>query len=280
MKVLITGAEGQLGKEMMRKLRLLHSVVGLGKNQLDVTNFLKVDDCISKLRPEIIVHAAAFTGVDQCETDRITAFKVNSIGAENVAYAANKIGSRMFYISSDYVFDGRNGIPYVEEDQPNPQSIYGMSKWLGEELVSKYKETTIIRTSWLYGHEGKNFVKTMLELAKRNREIKVVNDQIGSPTYVNDLTESIMTLFHKKNGIYHVSNSGSCSWYEFAKEIFVKAGYNADCIKPVTTQEYGALAPRPLYSVLAHDALDKENVKPLRNWEEALAQFIEKEVVQ
>ena len=196
--------------------------------------------------------------------DRKKAFEVNGLGAGYVALAANKVGARMFYISSDYVFDGKKQSPYLEEDVPNPKSTYGMSKWMGEQLVLSINNGTVIRTSWLYGHDGKNFVKTMLELAKKNKEIKVVNDQVGSPTYVNDLVETLQHLFDKKDGIYHVSNSGSCSWYTFAKTIFEEAGYNPEFVYPTTTEEYGALAPRPHFSVLGHEALLRENVKILR----------------
>lgn len=170
---------------------------------------------------------------------------MNGIGAGNIAQATSRVGARMFYISSDYVFDGNKQLPYTEEEETNPQSIYGLSKWLGEKMVQDYHNGTIIRTSWLYGHDGKNFVKTMIELGKKGKEIKVVNDQIGSPTYVNDLVETIVQLFDKKSGTYHISNSGSCGWFEFARAIFMEAGFNPETIQPITTKEYGALAPRP-----------------------------------
>ncbi len=170
--IVITGAQGQLGKELERRISLYHSVVSLSKNELDVTNKDEVNKKIKLLKPQIIIHAAAFTAVDQCEIDRKKAFEVNGLGAGNVALAANMVGARMFYISSDYVFDGKKQSPYLEEDVPNPQSTYGMSKWMGEELVLSINKGTVIRTSWLYGHDGKNFVKTMLELAKKNREDK------------------------------------------------------------------------------------------------------------
>ncbi|WP_227551522.1 dTDP-4-dehydrorhamnose reductase [Metabacillus sediminilitoris] len=277
MDILITGAHGQLGKELGRKLSLFHSVVSLGKKELDITKQEEVAKIISHVNPQIIIHAAAFTAVDQCETDRKKAFEVNGLGAGYIAQAANKVNARMFYISSDYVFDGNKQTPYIEGDEPNPQSTYGMSKWLGEKFVLNLYNGTVIRTSWLYGHDGKNFVKTMLELAKKKKEIKVVNDQIGSPTYVNDLTESIIQLLDKKNGIYHVSNSGSCTWYEFARTIFEEAGFNPKLVLPTTTKEYGALATRPRYSVLENSALLRESIKPLRLWNEALKEFIRKE---
>jgi dTDP-4-dehydrorhamnose reductase len=278
--ILITGAHGQLGKELERRLTPFHSVSSLGKNELDITNKEKVDKMIAQINPQIIIHSAAYTAVDQCEIERKKAFEVNGFGAGYVAQAANKANARMFYISSDYVFDGNKHTPYVEEDKPNPISVYGRSKWLGEEFVLKINQGTVIRTSWLYGHDGKNFVKTMLALAKKNKEIHVINDQIGSPTYVKDLTDIFIQLLSKKNGIYHASNSGSCSWYEFAKAIFKEAGYNPEHVIPTTTMEYGSLAPRPHYSVLKNTSLIRESIEPLRPWDEALKEFIRKEISQ
>ena len=277
LNIVITGAHGQLGKELERKLNHSHSVVSLSKNDLDITEKEKVYKIITQHKPQIIIHAAAFTAVDQCEIDRKKAYEVNGLGAGYVALAANMVRARMFYISSDYVFDGNKQSPYLEEDVPNPKSTYGMSKWMGEQLVLSINRGTVIRTSWLYGHNGKNFVKTMLELAKKKKEIKVVNDQVGSPTYVNDLVETLQHLFDKKDGIYHISNSGSCSWYTLAKVLFEEAGYNPEFVYPTTTEEYGALAPRPHFSVLGHEAILRENVKILRPWNEAIKEFIRKE---
>ncbi|MEH6948630.1 dTDP-4-dehydrorhamnose reductase [Bacillus sp. JJ634] len=275
--IIITGADGQLGKELKRRLTPFHSVISLNKHELDITQKDVVSQTISQLKPQIIIHAAAFTAVDQCEIDRKKAFEVNGLGAGYVALAANHVGARMFYISSDYVFDGRKQSPYLEDDAPNPQSTYGMSKWVGEQCVLAFNEGIVVRTSWLYGHDGKNFVRTMLELAKQGREIKVVDDQIGSPTYVNDLTEKMISLFDKKNGIYHISNSGSCTWYEFAKMILEEAGFNSGLVRPISTQEYGALAPRPHYSILENRALLRENISRSRHWKDALKEFIRKE---
>ncbi|MCC3646355.1 dTDP-4-dehydrorhamnose reductase [Cytobacillus oceanisediminis] len=277
MNILITGAHGQLGKQLERILKGSHTVYSLGKNELDITIKENTEKIFLQLKPQIVIHAAAFTAVDQCEIDRKKAFEVNGIGTGYVAQAANKIQAKMFYISSDYVFDGKKQVPYKENDEPNPQSTYGMSKWLGEKLVQKFNNGTIIRTSWLYGHDGKNFVKTMLNNAKKNRAVKVVNDQIGSPTYVNDLADTIRLLLDKKSGIYHVSNTGSCSWFEFARAIYQEAGYNPDLVLPIKTEDYNALASRPKYSILGHEALEKEKIMTLRPWNEALKDFIRKE---
>jgi dTDP-4-dehydrorhamnose reductase len=276
--IVITGANGQLGKELERRLGPFHTVVSLSKNDLDISEKEEVYKKITQLEPQIIIHAAAFTAVDQCETDRRKAFEVNSLGTGYISNAANMVGARVFYISSDYVFDGNKQSPYSEEDVPNPQSIYGISKWIGEQFVLSINNGIVIRTSWLYGHEGKNFVKTMLELAKKNKEIRVVNDQVGSPTYVNDLAETISHLLDKKSGIYHVCNEGSCSWYIFAKAIFEEAGFDPYLVKTITTEEFGALAPRPHFSVLENKALLREKVQIPRPWNEALKEFIRKEV--
>lgn len=165
---------------------------------MDITDYVQVVNVISDYQPQYIIHTAAFTSVDQCEMDRKKAFEVNALGTGYVAQAANKIHARMFYISTDYVFDGKKQSPYTEDDDPNPQSIYGISKLLGERLAGLFNNASIIRTSWLFGHDGANFVKTMIQNAKKGKEIKVVNDQIGCPTYANDLAETIIQLLDKK----------------------------------------------------------------------------------
>lgn len=277
MIILITGGEGQLGKELVRKLGYSHKVYSLGKSELDITKKEEVDNVINLLKPNVIIHAAAYTAVDQCETEIKKAFNVNGVGTAYVSDAASKAGSKLLYISTDYVFDGESKADYMEEHEPNPKSIYGMSKWMGEQFALNLSNGTVIRTSWLYGHEGKNFAKTMINLANKNKEIRVVNDQIGSPTYVCDLVNIISQLIYKDNGIYHVSNSGYCSWYGFAKAIFTEMGFNHELLKPISTQEYGAQALRPQFSVLTHKALVKEGIEPPRHWSEALKDFIRKE---
>ncbi|MBD1378993.1 dTDP-4-dehydrorhamnose reductase [Metabacillus arenae] len=281
MKILLTGAHGQLGKELYRKLRPYHSVFALGKEDLDITNKNEVEKRFSQIKPELILHAAAFTAVDKCEIERMKAFEVNGLGAGTVAIEASKIGAKMLYYSSDYVFDGNKKTPYQEDDKPNPQSIYGMSKLLGEQFVLNFNKGIIIRTSWLYGHDGKNFVKTMLKLAEDKKEVRVVDDQIGTPTYVPDLADLTIQLMDRgSSGIYHISNNGSCTWYEFAKAIFSEAGHNQELVKATSTEEFGSLAPRPHYSILGHNALINAKIKPLRPWEEALKEFIRKEISQ
>lgn len=261
----------------MKKLSLSHSVFGLNKEKLDITDSQKVQKCFTEIKPELIIHSAAFTSVDLCEALRTKALEINGLATDYLVKAADQVGARLFYISSDYVFDGKKQSPYLVEDKPNPQSIYGISKWFGEQFVLRMEKGTVIRTSWLYGHAGRNFVKTMLQLAKQNREIKVVNDQIGSPTYVNDLVDTILQLLDKRNGIYHVSNSGECSWYSFAQAILKEANYNTYLVSPTTTVKYGAPAPRPRYFILSKNALESENVQIPRHWQDALKEFIRKE---
>lgn len=278
MHILITGGAGQLGNELVNKLGSHFVVTALSKNELDVTDHKMIHECMKQYKPDLIIHTAAFTAVDQCEIDRKKAFEINGIGAGLVANEASKIGARMFYISSDYVFNGEKRIPYEEHDSPDPKSVYGMSKWMGEKVVQAIlPECTIIRTSWLYGHKGENFVKTMLNVAKMKTEIKVVNDQVGSPTYTADLVNVIEQLLYKKSGIYHVSNTSACTWYEFSRTIFELAGYNPNFIKPISTEDYRALAPRPSYSVMNHTAIKKVGIPIPRSWDKALEAFIRKE---
>ncbi|MGY6210918.1 dTDP-4-dehydrorhamnose reductase [Cytobacillus firmus] len=277
MKIIITGGEGQLGRELVRQLSGRYQVYGLGKSQLDITRKDEVDNIVSLINPNVIIHTAAYTAVDQCETQIMKAFNINGLGTGYVANASSKVGARLIYISTDYVFDGNSKAEYQENVIPNPQSIYGMSKWLGEQLTINLCNGTVIRTSWLYGHGGKNFVNTLINLAYRDKEIRVVNDQIGSPTYVNDLAETIIRLLDKKNGIYHVTNSGYCSWYDFAKAIFIEKNFDHNKIKPISSENFGAIAQRPKFSVLGHNSLIREGINPLRHWKEALKDYIRKE---
>ena len=280
MKMLITGANGQLGQELMKQLKS-HSqyiVKGYTKKQLDVTNTEKVEKVFYDFLPDIVIHAAAFTAVDLCEKKEYEAYNVNSKGAFNVALAAKDVNAEIVYISTDYVFDGKKQTPYLETDPAYPLNIYGKSKLLGEKVIEMIQpKSYIIRTSWLYGPDGNNFVNTMLRFAKQRKEVKVVNDQIGSPTYTKDLAEKITELLGKPYGIYHISNSKTCSWYQFAQAIFQEAGYNSKLITPVTTKEYGAIVQRPAYSVLAHTKLKEEGVLAPRSWEQALKEYIKGE---
>lgn len=277
--ILITGGKGQLGEELARQLSPLYCVQVLGKEQMDITRLKQVETAVFTFKPDVIIHAAAFTEVEECEKQRKRAFEVNGLGTSFVVQAAKEVQARVIYISTDYVFDGKKKTPYKEGDEPNPLSIYGLSKWMGEKFVLSYKHGTVVRTSWLYGHEGKNFVKTILNRAEKRQPVQVVNDQRGSPTYVHDLVQVITQLLKKENGIYHVSNTGSCTWYEFAKAILELAGWDPALVNPISTEQYPSTVPRPKYSVLDHQSLVKADIPLLRPWHEALKDFFQKEEI-
>ena len=275
MKVLITGANGQLGKDLVKLMSQVHEVFGFGREELDVSESEKCIDTIRKIRPDAIIHLAAYTAVDRAEIEEDRAYQVNAIGSRNVAVAAQEIGAKLCYVSTDYVFDGTSSSPYKEYDATNPISVYGKSKRAGELLVSSLCTTYfIVRTAWVYGKHGNNFVKTMLSLANEQQTIKVVNDQIGSPTYTVDLAKFIVELIDtRKYGIYHATNTGTCSWYEFAKEIFKFSGMDVQ-VEPCTTDEFPRLAKRPKNSVLDHMSIRVNGLTDLRHWKEALFEYI------
>lgn len=275
MKVLVIGAEGMLGHDLVDILGVENEISTTTIYTLDITDIDKTIKTVKDINPDVVVHAAAFTDVNGSESKQDTAYKVNVLGTRNVAVACSKADSALVYICTDYVFDGEKGSPYYEYDQPNPLSIYGKTKYLGEvyirDILNKFY---IVRTSWLYGLHGPNFVTTMLNLAKTNNTISVVNDQIGSPTYTVDLAKAIAELIKKPNyGIYHITNSDFCSWYEYAKEIFDMAGIQIE-VKPVTTEEYPQPAPRPKYSVLENYNWKMEGFKEIRSYKEALRDYI------
>lgn len=251
MKLLITGGEGQLGKEAALYFSKKHEVIALGRKDLDITDERIVVEEVSKIKPDMIINAAAYTDVDGCEDNRERAFSINGYGACNLAKAAESIGAGIVHISTDFVFDGSSRIPYIESDRTNPLSVYGKSKLLGEELVSKNcSKHYIVRTAWLYGAEGKNFVKTMLRLSKEKDYLSVVDDQVGCPTSVRELIRIVDTLINSDAyGIYNGVCSGSCSWYEFALKIFELAGVNIR-VERISSEKLGRKAPRPAYSVL------------------------------
>ncbi len=275
MKVLIIGAEGMLGHDLVDVLGDENEISTTTIYTLDITDIDKTVKTIKEINPDVVVHAAAFTDVNGCESNQDTAYNVNVLGTRNVAVASSQADSALVYISTDYVFDGEKGSSYHEYDQPNPLSVYGKTKYLGEvyirDILNKFY---IVRTSWLYGFHGNNFVTTMLNLAKTNDTLSVVNDQIGSPTYTLDLANAIAELIKKpRYGIYHITNSDSCSWYEYACEIFDMAGIDIE-VKPVTTEEYPQPAPRPKYSVLENYNWKMEGLKEIRSYKEALKDYM------
>ncbi|TDF96219.1 dTDP-4-dehydrorhamnose reductase [Paenibacillus piri] len=277
MRVLVTGAYGQLGRDVVDIFREKHEVLGFGRNELDITDPNHCQQMIQEYRPDVIIHCAAYTAVDLAESEEDQAYLVNAYGTRNVAVAAEKMGCKICYISTDYVFDGSSANPYKEYDNTNPTSVYGKSKRAGENLIqtlsSKY---FIVRTSWVYGQHGNNFVKTMLKISKERDKLSVVNDQIGSPTFTEDLAKFLLELVNsEKYGIYHASNSGSCSWYDFAKAIFEESNI-AITVQPCTTEDFPRPAPRPKNSVMDHLSIRADGFKDLRPWREALTEFLQK----
>ncbi|MDQ0244807.1 dTDP-4-dehydrorhamnose reductase [Bacillus fengqiuensis] len=277
MKVVVTGANGQLGQELVRQLAKLNlEVFAFTKRDLNITDELEVTHKIETIQPDIIINAAAYTKVDQAESEEDLAYLVNAFGQRNLSVAGEKVGAKVCYISTDYVFDGNGMAPYKEYDLTNPLGVYGKSKYAGEELTktlsSKY---FIVRTAWVYGEYGPNFVKTMLRLAKERDEIGVVHDQIGSPTYTVDLAKFLIELVQtEKYGVYHCTNGGTCAWFEFAQAIFEEKTIPIR-VNPLTTDQFPTPAKRPEYSVLDNLSLRVNGFEPLRHWREALNEFLD-----
>jgi dTDP-4-dehydrorhamnose reductase len=273
---LITGGSGQLGLAMQTEL-IIRGIdfVATNSSELDITNPLSVNQLINFTMPTIIVNAAAWTDVDGAETNESAAYSVNALGPQYLAVAASKIGARFVHISTDYVFSGDASAPWSESAEHNPQSVYGSTKSEGEKFVltTLPLNSYVVRTAWLYSPEGKNFAKTITNLALRNSgEVKVVNDQLGQPTYAGDLAKQIveLVLSEAPAGIYHGTNSGQATWFEFAQAIFGIAGVDVSRVIPVSTTEFPRPAKRPAYSVLGHDAWAGTSVPEMRNWEIAL----------
>ncbi len=272
---MIIGSEGMLGHDLVDVLSLEHDISTTTIWTLDITDINKTIETVRNINPDVVVHAAAFTDVDGSESKADLAYQVNAIGTRNVAVACRETDSALVYICTDYVFDGTKGSPYYEYDQTNPLSVYGKTKHLGEvyirDLLDKFY---IVRTSWLYGFHGPNFITTMLKLAETHDKISVVGDQIGSPTYTLDLAKAIAQLIEKPAyGIYHVTNSDHCSWYEYAQLIFEIAGKKVE-LDPVTTEEFGSPAPRPKYSVLENYNWKMEGFDKIRSYKEALKDYM------
>jgi dTDP-4-dehydrorhamnose reductase len=274
---LITGGSGQLGIAVSQELGLRGlEFSAWGSKDLDITKSPIVLDLISKLSPKVIINCAGWTDVDGAECNEQSASRVNSEGAGNVALAAKVIAAKLIHISTDYVFSGLGETPWKVDDAINPQSAYGQSKAEGEKgVLTIYPErTTIVRTAWLYSPWGKNFAMTMTKLAINGDEkVRVVDDQVGQPTSAIDLAQQLIVLGLSTSpvGIYHGTNSGQATWYEFAQEIFELAGEDVARVIPVSSSEYPRPAKRPAYSVLSHEAWEKTSIMPMRHWRNALA---------
>ena len=280
MKVLITGCQGQLGRELCRQIGKLNQrpqqveVVATDLDQLDITDAKQVQAMVTSEQPQVIINTAAYTKVDACETEERKAFQINALGARNLSVAASNIGAKILQVSTDYVFDGTGTTPIREYDPVNPLNVYGKSKALGEKLVIETNPRHfVVRTAWLYG-DGHNFVRTMLKLASERDGLQVVNDQIGSPTSTVDLAGCILDLIQTESyGIYHGVCEGECSWYEFVKRIFTIKGINIK-VKPIRTSELNQPARRPAYSVLENFMLDMIGLNTFRGWEKALKDYL------
>lgn len=277
MSWLITGGSGQLGIAVSQELDK-HGIAfhAWRSKDLDITNSSIVTEAIEKLSPTVIINCAAWTDVDGAESQELDASRVNSDGPENLALAAKLSKSRLIQVSTDYVFSGENQTPWQIEDEINPQSTYGRTKALGESrvLASNPESSFVVRTAWLYSPWGKNFAKTMTKLAiKGDGEVRVVNDQVGQPTSASDLAKQLVELGLSTSpaGIYHGTNSGQATWFDFAQEIFKLAGADVSRVTSVSSSEYPRAAKRPSYSVLSHDAWASTSVEPLRDWRIALA---------
>ncbi|KOP71893.1 dTDP-4-dehydrorhamnose reductase [Bacillus sp. FJAT-21945] len=280
MRVLVTGSNGQLGQDLVNLLKNYQiETYAYTKSELDIINQEAVDAIVHEIRPDVIINAAAYTKVDLAESNEDIAFAVNAWGQRNLSVAAEMYGAKMCYISTDYVFDGNGKEPYKEYDQINPLGVYGKSKYAGEELTKTLStKYFIVRTAWVYGEHGNNFVHIMLRLAKDQNKLGVVNDQIGSPTYTVDLARFIVRLVQtEKYGVYHATNSGSCTWYDFSKAIFEESSLEVK-VTPLTTEEFPTKATRPSYSVLDNFAMRVNGFGQLRPWREALSEFINKQI--
>lgn len=279
-KIIVTGCNGQLGRAINLELKNRTDIefVNTDVAELDITNIDNVMELVRQVKPYAIINCAAHTAVDACEDEWDKAYRINAIGPRNLSIAATETGAKMIHVSTDYVFDGKADKPYIEFDKPNPQGAYGTTKLAGENMVKDFADRYFIfRTAWLYG-DGKNFVKTMLRLSESNDKVRVVGDQVGSPTSAKQLAAAIAHLLFTENyGVFHATCEGSCSWAQFAEEIFRLAGKKT-VVEAITTKEYAAKAPRPAYSILENYMLKLTTDYMFADWHDALIAYM-KEVV-
>ncbi len=276
LKVLVTGVSGQLGFDIFSQLKSKGiECVGTNPQDFDITNEDEVFEYISKISPTVVVHCAAYTAVDNAQDEEELCRLINVNGSENIAKACAKLDAKILYISTDYVFDGEGIEPFETNSKTNPLNVYGKSKLDGEKAVlENCKNSFILRTSWVFGENGMNFVKTIIRLASERDKISVVNDQIGSPTYTKDLAVLICDMINtSKYGVYHATNEGYCTFAQFAKEIVKSSGYNTQVIE-ITSDEFGAKANRPKNSRLSKKSLDDAGFSRLPDWQDALYRFL------
>lgn len=275
MKILVTGVNGQLGYDIVKECKERNiEVVGVDVSEMDITDAKKVEDIIKEGNYDAVIHCAAWTAVDLAEEKKEACYKVNVEGTKNIASVCKEKNIKLMYFSTDYVFSGEGNTPWNEYDKRTPLNYYGQTKYESELIVEEVEKYFIVRTSWVFGVNGSNFIKTMLKLGQTKSEISVVNDQVGSPTYTYDMAKLCVEMIQSdKYGIYHVSNEGECSWYEFAKEIL---GYldKEIVVNPVTSDEFPSKAKRPKNSRLNKSELEKNGFNRLPDWKDALNRYI------
>lgn len=277
MRILVTGVKGQLGYDVVNELEKRgHTAIGVDVEEMDITDGSAVEKEMKADDLDAVIHCAAYTAVDAAEDNREICMRVNADGTRNIARICKQLGLKMVYISTDYVFDGKGERPWEPDDARSPLNVYGESKYQGELAVEEYLDKYfIVRIAWVFGVNGKNFIKTMLKLAENRKEINVVNDQTGSPTYTYDLAVLLVDMVEtEKYGRYHATNEGLCTWYEFAQEIFKQAGVDVK-LNPVTSEEFSAKAKRPYNSRMDKSKLTENGFALLPPWQDALKRYLE-----
>ena len=277
MKVLVTGVKGQLGYDVVRELQKRgHETVGVDIDEMDITDAAAVERVMTEVQPDAVIHCSAYTAVDRAEEDTEICRRVNVDGTENIAKICKKLDCKMLYLSTDYIFSGDGERPWEPDDEASPLNAYGQSKYDGELALKKYVEKYfIVRISWVFGINGNNFIKTMLRLGRENGAVKVVDDQIGSPTYTYDLARLLVDMIESdRYGAYHATNEAICSWYEFAKEIFRAAGMDNVSVTPVKSGEFPVKAKRPKNSRMSKEKLVTNGFSLLPAWQDAVARYI------
>jgi dTDP-4-dehydrorhamnose reductase len=276
-KILLLGHKGMLGNDLLLKLNMEHEVIGMDKEEIDIVSASECKGAIKEIEPDIVINAAAYTNVDGCETAKDECFAVNAEAVKNIAGACRDKNIRIVHFSTDYVFDGMAKQPYKEDHQCNPINTYGASKMAGERYLRSLSENYIlIRTAWLYGINGKNFVQTILEKVKTTKKLTVVDDQVGSPTYTKDLAAAVDLLIKQNaKGIFHITNRGSCSWFQFAVKILQEAGINDIDVTPIKSDQLQRPAKRPAYSVLSMQKFIQTTGKTMQPWQLGLQDYLE-----
>ena len=275
MRVLVTGVKGQLGYDVMNELAGRgHEGIGVDIQEMDITDAASVEKVITEAAPDAVIHCAAYTAVDAAEDNVDLCRRVNAGGTENIARVCKALNCKMMYISTDYVFNGQGTRPWEPDDKREPLNVYGQTKYEGELAVETLEKFFLVRIAWVFGVNGKNFIKTMLNLGKTRDHLTVVADQVGSPTYTYDLARLLVDMIETdKYGRYHATNEGLCSWYEFACEIFKQAGMNVT-VSPVTSDQYPAKAKRPMNSRMDKSKVDEMGFKRLPSWQDALGRYL------